>query len=184
MIRHHPFTVSIQSATLPVLRNHHQKRKEKKCWPSFHQSLAAILTGFPPGWSSVYDATTTLTVPLNVSAKQKQPVHSGFFLSCWTLREFTSRQVLTGFTVTQTSVSNHHHNTTMTHSAVNQPTRCPCSHFGDLGCWEGEDGTCDLGLTAMTAGISKKPQPVLLCVCVSVNNVWAYILSTLYLQTN
>lgn len=106
------------------------------------------------------------------------------FLSCWTLREFTSRQVLTGFTVTQTSVSNHHHNTTMTHSAVNQPTRCPCSHFGDLGCWEGEDGTCDLGLTAMTAGISKKPQPVLLCVCVSVNNVWAYILSTLYLQTN
>lgn len=79
VIRHHPFTVSIQSATLPVLRNHHQKRKEKKCWPSFHQSLAAILTGFPPGWSSVYDATTTLTVPLNVSAKQKQPVHSGFF---------------------------------------------------------------------------------------------------------
>lgn len=55
------------------------KEKRKKCWPSFHQSLAAILTGFPPGWSSVYDATTTLTVPLNVSAKQKQPVHSGFF---------------------------------------------------------------------------------------------------------
>lgn len=107
----------------------------------------------------------------------------GFF-ELLNLKRVHLSPVLTGFTVTQTSVSNHHHNTTMTHSAVNQPTRCPCSHVGDLGCWEGEDGTCDLGLTAMTAGISKKPQPVLLCVCVSVNNVWGYILSTLYLQTN
>lgn len=80
------------------------------------------------------------------------------------------RQVLTGLTVTQTTLSNHHHNTALTHflTGVNQPTRCPCSHFGDLGCWEDEDGTCDLGLATMTAGISKKPQPVLLCVCVCV----------------
>lgn len=53
----------------------------------------------------------------------------------------------------------HGHNAALTHSSklVNQPTR----HFVDPGCWEDEDGTCDLGFATMTAAISEEPQ----CVC-------------------
>lgn len=148
-IRCHPFTVIIQPATLPVLRNY----KKKKLLCGFQSISSCDLDGFS------FEARFKCALFSRDITRGHAGSRSG------SANLLTSpRQVLTG--LTPTTVSNHHHNTTLTHflTGVNQPTRRPRSHFGDLGCWEDEVWTCDLGLTTMTAGISKKPQPVSLAI--------------------
>lgn len=73
------------------------------------------------------------------------------------------------------------HTPVLTHflTGVNQPLSVPpLSHCGALGCWEGEDGTWDFRRATMTAGISEKPQPVLLWVCASVQSAEGWMLSS------